>query len=123
MLTRCLDQGYLDKRHSDDDAQDHPDVGEEPVLHAGGTALLPTQTWLTTEEAGRAAGHVTRKCSHLLVDGPAVSVGLAEAAVGDVPGGEGDVLTGAGKQLLAAGADDSVTEPVLVVPPPAAPHL
>lgn len=34
---------YLNKSHSEADSQDHPDVGEEPALHAGCTALNTTQ--------------------------------------------------------------------------------
>ena len=36
----CLGQMlYLDKSHSEADAQHDPDVGEEPALHAGSTTL------------------------------------------------------------------------------------
>lgn len=58
-----------------------------------------------------------------VVDGPGGRLSLAEAAVGEVPGGEGDVLAGAGKQQPRAVDDDQVIVPVLVALPAAALHL
>lgn len=87
----------LDQSHSEADPQDDPDVGEEPALHAVGTA------------------HV--------VNGPVGRLSLTESAVGEVSCGHGDVLTGAGKQQLRAVDDHHVTAPVPTAAPATALHI
>ncbi len=37
---------YLNQSHSEADTQDHPDVGEEPALHAGSTTLIKKHKWI-----------------------------------------------------------------------------
>lgn len=58
-----------------------------------------------------------------VIDGPVRRLGLTEAAVGDVSGGDGDVLTGAGEQQHGAVHDDHVPVPVLSATPATTLHL
>lgn len=87
----------LDQSHAEADAEDDADVGEEPALHAVSAARV--------------------------VDGPVGRLSLTEAAVGEVSGGERDVLAGAGKQQLGAVDDDHVTAPVQMAGPATARHI
>lgn len=45
-------QPYLNQSHSEADSQDHPDVGEEPALHAGSTALMTNSRRLMWQHRG-----------------------------------------------------------------------
>lgn len=87
----------LDQSHGEADSQDEPDVGEEPALHAGSTTRI--------------------------VYRPVGRLSLTEPAVGEVPGGERDVLAGARKQLLGAVDDDHVLVPVQTTSPATALHI
>ncbi len=117
---------YLDQSHSEADSQDKPDVGEEPALHAGGTALNTNTSRLTRQspDRGRQTGDRTTENSvYHVVNGPVGCLSLAEPAVGEVPGGERDVLAGARKQQLGTVDDDHVPVPVETAGPATALHL
>lgn len=76
----------------------------------------------TTEEESKRKNN-NNDVIYRVVDGPVRRLGLAEAAVGDVSGGDGDVLTGAGEQQHGAVHDDHVPVPVLTTSPATALHL
>lgn len=113
---------YLDHSHSHTDSQDHADVCEEPTLHAGGTTLEANSSRASRRQT---KGSKTNKKNVLyrVIDGPIGRLGLAEAAVGEVSGGDGDVLTGAGEEQQGAVHDDHVPVPVLTASPAATLHL
>lgn len=73
---------------------------------------------------GRSTGErTTQNTVYHVVYGPVGRLSLAESAVGEVPGGERDVLAGAGEQQLGAVDDDHVTVPVQTAGPATALHL
>lgn len=115
---------YLDHSHSHTDSQDDPDVCDEPTLHAGGATLEANSSRASRRQRKSSKRKKQPKdVIYRVIDGPIWRLGLTEAAVGDVSGGDGDVLTGAGEEQHGAVLDDRVPVPVLVVSPATALHL
>lgn len=109
---------YLNHSHSHTDPHDEPDVCDQPFLHAAGTTL--------EANGSRASGRhksSSKKVLYRVVDGPIGRLGLTEAAVGDVSGGDGGVLAGAGEEQHGAVHDDDILVPVLMASPAATLHL
>lgn len=115
-------QPYLNQSHSEADSQDHPDVGEEPALHAGSTALMTNSSRLMWSTEERTRRRRTGSTYHI-VYGPVGRLSLTEAAVREVSAGERDVLARAGEQQLGAVDNDHVPGPVLTTGPATALHL
>lgn len=88
-------------------------------------STLEAQPWRTGADSQdhRKSKNNNNIVIYRVVDGPVKRLGLAEAAVGDVSGGDGDVLTGAGEQQHGAVHDDHVPVPVLTTSPATALHL
>lgn len=118
---------YLDHSHGHTDPQDDPDVCDEPTLHAGSTTLENDISRESGPQRKSSEPPTPQKKNnnviYCVIDGPVRRLGLTEAAVGDVSGGDGDVLTGAGEQQHGAVHDDHVPVPVLMATPATALHL
>lgn len=116
---------YLDHSHAHTDPQDDPDVCDEPTLHAGRTTLQANGSRASRRPKSSKTNpkKPPKHVIYRLIDGPIGHRGLTEAAVGDVSGGDGDVLTGAGEEQHGAVHDDHVPVPVLTASPAATLHL
>lgn len=91
-------------------------------------STLAAQPWRPTaagrqDDRRRVRRQTKKNVLYRVIDGPIGRLGLAEAAVGEVSGGDGDVLTGAGEEQQGAVHDDHVPVPVLTASPAATLHL
>lgn len=114
---------YLDHSHSHTDPQDDPDVCDEPTLHAGSTTLENNISRESGPQRKSSEPEKNNNVIYRVIHGPVRRLGLTEAAVGDVSGGDGHVLTGAGEQQHGAVHDDHVPVPVLMATPATTLHL